>query len=189
MKGTASIVAAILLTFCASGAWAQSEVTLYWQGTKLIHDFMGRLVGELRQGVKQNGPVETIAVCKQKAPAIAAELGGQSGWKVGRTSLRVRNPLNAPDPWERRVLEDFQRRAAAGEKVKGMEYSEVVEQDGHRVYRLMKAIPTGGVCLLCHGQRVAPKVRKKINDLYPEDQATGFAPGQLRGAFTLQKQM
>ncbi|MFT6919058.1 MAG: hypothetical protein ACJA2G_001693 [Cognaticolwellia sp.] len=55
------------------------------------------------------------------------------------------------------------------------------------VLRYMKAIPTGGLCLACHGSKLADDVSSKVNELYPNDQATGFKLGDIRGAFTLQK--
>ncbi|RMG95091.1 MAG: DUF3365 domain-containing protein, partial [Candidatus Dadabacteria bacterium] len=33
----------------------------------------------------------------------------------------------------------------------------------------------------------APGLAAKIRELYPEDRATGFRAGELRGAFTLSK--
>jgi hypothetical protein len=49
----------------------------------------------------------------------------------------------------------------------------------------MKAIPTGGLCLACHGETIDPAVAGKIAELYPEDKATGFREGDLRGAFVV----
>jgi hypothetical protein len=38
-------------------------------------------------------------------------------------------------------------------------------------------------CLACHGTQLDAAVRQKLAELYPEDRATGFAPGELRGMF------
>jgi hypothetical protein len=51
----------------------------------------------------------------------------------------------------------------------------------------MKAIPTGTMCLACHGSSVDEKTLKKINTLYPNDQAIGFSSEDLRGAFSITK--
>ena len=59
------------------------------------------------------------------------------------------------------------------------------EKDGKRVFRYMKAIPTGALCLNCHGTTLAPEVAAKLHELYPADAATGFNAGDLRGAFTI----
>jgi hypothetical protein len=49
----------------------------------------------------------------------------------------------------------------------------------------MRAIPTAPVCTTCHGATVAPDVAAAIAARYPEDRATGFSPGDLRGAFSI----
>ena len=71
----------------------------------------------------------------------------------------------------------------------GLEEWQVETTDGGRVGRYMKAIPTGPQCVLCHGENIAPDLRETIQRLYPEDQATGFAPGELRGAFSVRVQL
>ena len=50
----------------------------------------------------------------------------------------------------------------------------------------MKAIGTAEKpCLTCHGSNIKPELAAKINSLYPEDKATGYKAGELRGAFTI----
>jgi len=47
----------------------------------------------------------------------------------------------------------------------------------------MKVIPTAEVCLKCHGSTLAPGVDKVLSELYPQDKATGYKKGDIRGAF------
>jgi hypothetical protein len=147
-------------------------------------EFMKTLKGELLQAMQAGGPVNAIAVCNTRAPSIAAELGAMRGWEVGRTSLKPRNLENAPDEWERSVLERFEQRKQAGEDPAKLEYFEVVEQNGQPVFRYMKAIPTAELCLSCHGAKLDPAVTAKLDELYPKDQARGYQLGDIRGAFT-----
>jgi len=155
----------------------------------LVKELGTDLKGKLVEAVQQGGPVNAIEVCHTEAPAIAQRISEGSGWKVGRTSLKVRNPGNAPDPWEVKVLQSFEERKAAGESLETMEYSEVVEADGAKSFRYMKPIPTAPVCLNCHGTELAPGVAQALDQLYPEDKARGFSTGDIRGAFTLSKPM
>jgi hypothetical protein len=143
------------------------------------------LKAELQAAVQAGGPIQAIGVCNEKAPGITQQVSAQSGFEVSRTSLRVRNPGNAPDEWERKVLEDFSSRAAAGQDLKTMEHHEVVESGGKRQFRYMKAIPLAELCVVCHGKDLAPEVAAKVDQLYPQDRARGFAPGELRGAFSV----
>jgi hypothetical protein len=39
------------------------------------------------------------------------------------------------------------------------------------------------LCVACHGKFLAPDVAAIIEEAYPEDQATGFEVGDLRGVF------
>lgn len=118
---------------------------------------------------------------------ISADISKKHGWDVGRTSLRVRNPANVPDAWEEKVLRDFEKRKAAGEDPARLEYAEIVNQSGKSTFRYMKAIviPAGAPCLACHGRELDASVAGKLRERYPNDRATGFREGDLRGAFSV----
>ncbi|MBS1213298.1 MAG: glutamate synthase [Proteobacteria bacterium] len=150
-----------------------------------VAEFSTVLKSELESAMKAGGPVNAIQVCQLKAPGIAAAVSKARGLRIARTSLKLRNPANAPDAWERAVLDRFQQQATDGADLSALEHYEVVETDGRKTFRYMKAIPTQGVCLNCHGGQIAPEVRAVLDRLYPNDQARGFKPGDLRGAFTV----
>lgn len=150
-----------------------------------VREFMQTLKQELQAGMQAGGPVNAISVCNLTAPAIASTYSARNGWDVGRTSLKLRNPDNAPDAWERSVLEAFEKRKEAGEDPAKMEFYEVVRQDDVSEIRYMKAIPTAGLCLACHGEQLDSIVKARLETLYPEDQALGYRAGDIRGAFTI----
>lgn len=155
----------------------------------VVGDFMLLLKTELKVAMKEGGPSNAIQVCKNKAPAIAADISQKHGWRVARTSLKLRNPHNEPDAWELKVMQEFEKRKTAGEEIKTLEYAEIVTTDGKKQFRYMKAIPTGEVCLQCHGSNPEPDVADILNKFYPKDQATGFKQGDIRGAFTVTQPM
>jgi nitrate reductase cytochrome c-type subunit len=156
-----------------------------------VKTFAQNLQGELQTAMKASGPIAAIAVCSEKAPAIAAAVSEAQGWSVGRTSLKPRNPDNAPDDWERSVLTSFDQRRAAGEDPAKLEFIEIVGDNGNREFRYMKAIGIAkdAPCLACHGTNIAPEVGAKLKALYPDDQATGYKTGDIRGAFTIRQPM
>ena len=152
-----------------------------------VQKFSATLKEALQEAVKSGGPVNGIAVCHDKAGQIATDLSQQLGMTVGRTSLKVRNSTNAADDWELAVLKQFDARKAQGEPADKLEFFEVTDHGGQKTFRYMKAIPTGALCLNCHGENLKPEVDAKLKELYPNDQARGFKEGDLRGAFTLAK--
>lgn len=177
----------IVLALLGAAAPAASPETA--EAKALVAKLQSTLQGELMGAMREGGPVKAIEVCRDRAPKLALEISRESGWSVARTALKVRNPRNAPDVWERAVLTEFASRASAGEDVATLERSEVVEAGGTKAFRFMKAIRTGEPCLTCHGASMKPELAAKVKALYPDDQATGFSAGELRGAFTATKKM
>ncbi len=149
-------------------------------------EFMETLKGHLQTAIKKDGPVHAIRVCSQEAPRIASRISRERGWEVGRTSLQLRNHANLPEVWERAILEEFAEKQAQRTKAENLEYAEVVDVNGEKRFRYMKAIPTQEVCLLCHGQELAAEVKEQLAEDYPYDQGAGFVVGDLRGAFSIE---
>ena len=147
----------------------------------LTQQFAASLQQELKRALSAGGPVEAVAVCKERAPQIASELSRLSGAKIRRTSLRFRNPMNAPEAWESRVLAEFAA-ADAADPGEPLEYFEL-QDDG--TIRYMSAIRTGGVCLACHGATLAEDLEEPLAVDYPHDRARGYSLGDLRGAFSV----
>ncbi|GFD83015.1 hypothetical protein KUL118_58770 [Tenacibaculum sp. KUL118] len=147
----------------------------------------GALKSRLKQAIQSGGLEAGVEECKLAAEPIAEGLS-QNGWAVGRTALKVRNPNNAPDEWEREQLALF---ASLLEKTKLEDKQPSTPIDTYKYdsdsgeFRYMMAIQQGQVCMACHGAQVSPSVKETILKHYPEDEATGFELGELRGAFTL----
>jgi len=177
--------AAILMTALAAGA--ETDLDASTRASRVvIKAFAEDLQAELKAAIAAGGPVAAIEVCNEKAPAIAARHAEENGWEIGRTSLKYRNPNNAPDPWEQAILQSFEDRKAAGEDPATIDHAAIVMRNGKRVIQYMKAIPTAEICLNCHGgAEVKPEVAAKLADFYPDDRARGFHVGDIRGAFSI----
>lgn len=176
--------------FTAMPALAAEEdmTALMGEAKTLIETFAGTLQGELKSAIQAGGPVNAISVCNEKAPQIALDAPSDPAWTIGRSSHRLRSPDNAADAYTAAAIEDFVAREAAGEALDTLMQAEIVEENGARVFRMVKAIPTGEACLACHGgDNVNEDVVAKLAELYPTDQARGFSQGQMRGVFTLTK--
>ena len=170
----------------AAAAFADDDLAArVGAGRAAIKSFAGALQEQLKSAMAAGGPTAAIEVCEIAAPAIAAEASEDRGWTIGRTSLKLRNPDNAPDQWELSVLRDFEARKAAGENPAGIDHAEFVVRGGKRTFRYMKAIGTRAVCTVCHGTAIAPEVAAALDALYPEDRARGFEVGDIRGAFSI----
>ncbi len=135
--------------------------------------FKQQLMGALKAGLAE-GPDQAIDACRIQAPAIAAGLTTESV-TLGRTSHRLRNPDNAGPEWATAVVQGYLEQ-------EGDWQPQVVDlPDGRTGY--VEPIVTQPLCLACHGSELAPQVAEALRTQYPEDRATGFAAGDLRGVF------
>lgn len=140
---------------------------------------------ELKAAIQTGGPVAAIEVCNTRALPISQSVSADNGMQVSRVSIKNRSPLNEASTWQAAVLENFEAQKAAGKEVQSLSWTETVLTGNGKEFRFMKAIPTGGVCLACHGVALAPEISSKLAQLYPEDKATGFNEGDIRGAFVV----
>jgi len=120
------------------------------------------------------GPEAAIEVCSAKAQRLARAASNERV-TVGRTSARLRNPKNAPRGWVKPILADYQRSPGVPP------YRTVLLDKGGVGY--VEPIYTARICLTCHGSDPSPSVAQRIRARYPEDRATGFRAGEIRGLF------
>lgn len=131
-----------------------------------------QLSGRLMEVMKSDGPGAAIEVCSKEALQFATQVGEQQGVKIGRTALKLRNPTNSPPTWASNLATD-----TATEP-------QFVSVDDHTVGALLP-IKLQQKCLTCHGESetLAPPVKEQLAKFYPNDTATGFKEGDLRGWF------
>jgi hypothetical protein len=134
-------------------------------GTRLVSGLVGAMEG---------GPANAIAFCNTAAPGLHSE-GLPEGVRLGRTSHALRNPDNAPPEWAEAHVESKSPVPLLARNPDG------------RIGELTP-INTAGICVTCHGpaNTLAPEVTASLAELYPEDQATGFVEGGLRGWFWIE---
>lgn len=180
-----------LLTATLAGCVSAPPADMSWvpQARSVSTAVPPKLLAVLQAEIARGGPEGAIAACRDQAPAMARAASEQTGWTVRRVSLRNRNPKAVPDAWERAALEDFDRRAAAKESAATLERAEVTMENGKPVQRYMRALPTLPLCTQCHGaaDKLSPAVTARLKALYPDDRATGYAVGDIRGAMTLRR--
>jgi len=169
-------IAMILSLLVAAPACTGSKLNeAKWKaaGAEAVLPFKQRLKGALVIGL-DGGPVAAISTCRVEAPKLAAE-ASLGGVEVGRASGKLRNPSNAAKPWMRSILDVYETDPERREPA-------VVAIDKNTV-GYAEPIFMQPLCVTCHGANLAPELQTKLDELYPTDQATGYAAGDFRGIF------
>jgi len=133
---------------------------------------------------------ETIALAnlehgeeaRRLMPAMAGnEIGKKfynaTGYQLRQISSKYRNPDNKPDKFEEKALAEF-------EKDKNLsEYKGVDKINGQKVLRYLTPLYIEEACLKCHSAKET--IPEFIQEDYPEDKATDYSFGDLRGAISV----
>ena len=126
---------------------------------------------------KRDGLPAAIEACATAAPALA-KAASVDGLTVGRATNKPRNPANAAVGWQAEALASFEAKVAAGAALDGASWT-AAGPDG--ATRYAEPLVIGPPCVTCHGAELSPEVKAALAARYPDDRATGYAQGDLRG--------
>ncbi len=153
-------------------------------GKKIAGNLFSTLKGELRTAMEEGGIEKAISVCNVKALPLTDSVALNSSFHVSikRTSLRVRNPKNAPDEQEKLALDLFTELLNSGDELPEFYIQKITRKEAVE-YNFYKPMKMESLCLTCHGDKftMAPNASKLLGKYYPEDQATGYKEGDFRG--------
>lgn len=175
MRGMFAAALMLILTIAACGAREDALDEEIARADEAMLALQTRLIEALTTELERSGPTGAIRVCRDAAPSITADVSSEGGVTVARTSHRLRNPNNTPPDWANEIVEQ-----SAGMKFE--EASQHVIDLGDDV-GVLRPIGTLGMCTTCHGDEAEmdPELLELIAESYPDDEATGFEVGDLRG--------
>lgn len=186
------LMSLVLLTSAGSlRAEADVEPAIAQSTREIAAQLLNQLGQKLKTAMTTEGPLAAVSVCKEAAPSIAKNLSAEHGIHITRVGTRVRNSkMGVPNAWQKEALTQFEERLARGDKPADLEYWRVIDSgNGKRELHYAKAIMVQPMCLSCHGQAsdISTPLAEKIKLEYPDDQATGYSVGKLRGAVVITK--
>ena len=155
------------------------ETAVLEAGGPAADALVGTLVTRLSGAIQHGGTASAMEFCSTSASALTAGVAREQDLDIKRTSLRYRNPANAPDQAETEALKYFESVLAET----GALPPEWVQKAGRDEYRYYRPLTVGPPCLQCHGTRdeIDPAVRTILDERYPDDLATDYAVGDFRG--------
>lgn len=144
----------------------------------------GVLGKNLMNAINTEGTEKAIEFCSTKAIVLTDSVGTAFYATIKRVSDKPRNLINMANENEIAFINELKEKVSKGEK---MTPKFTTFDDKITGYF---PIETNAMCLQCHGSKdldIKPNVLKKIAQLYPKDQATGYKENQLRGIFVVTK--
>jgi hypothetical protein len=155
------------------------------RGPVIVKEAFAVLSGNLGRAIAENGVNDALQFCSVQAAGLAAGVARTNHVLLKRVSHRARNPENRADAEELVLLESFRTALKASAAVA----PEVRTNAAGRFVFYAPITLNNPVCLKCHGdpeREIAPDTMTLIRKLYPEDRATGFKFGELRGLWRIE---
>lgn len=145
------------------------------------------LVARLGAAIDERGVAGAVDFCADEAIALTQAIQAEHDprLEIKRTTTLWRNPDNAPDEAEARVLAYLESLELAAPGSAPPMLTASGPQGSLRFYRVLRTAP---LCLQCHGSEdaLAPEVRPILAARYPNDRATGYGEGDFRGVIRVE---
>lgn len=153
-------------------------------GRKIAGETQKTLGGNLKKAIQSNGIPAAIKYCNTAAYPLTDSLSKLHDATIKRVSLNNRNPANAPDSVEEQLLEAYHYTAE-----EGGELEENIQElkDDYLLYT-KPIVVKKSLCLNCHGKKgteITAETQEILENLYPDDEATGYQMGDLRGMWSI----
>lgn len=138
------------------------------------------LISQMQQG----GPSQALPFCNVQAIPLTEIIATQEKVQLKRVSRMYRNSANKPNATELHVISDYESDLLRGKKL-----APVLISSPEGKPQFFAPIFINKKCLACHGvihSQVSKKTDSLIKALYPNDLATGYKVGDLRGIWSVQ---
>ncbi len=156
----------------------QQSINYRKLGDSLSLQAQQALISNLLGAVEKGGAAYAVDFCNENAAPLTRALSQKHQVEIQRISAKNRNPANAASLFDKKILDLFEAGTLKDTLVRFAK--------GYVYYKPIKiGMPT---CLQCHGkpkQDIDAAALKTIQRKYRFDKATGYAMGDLRGAWKL----
>jgi len=153
-------------------------------GDRMIDRVGGAMLSEVTRLLGNMTVEDAVSEVHLKNLELPAAVPGKpSVTAIKRTSMRLRNPANAPDAADKEALELVRHTINDGESMPRL-LVQKIEVAGQPVeYRVYKPVAVLPDCLQCHGSTdsLLPGVRMALERNYPEDKAIDYNAYDWRG--------
>jgi len=152
---------------------------------KAIKKLLKNFQSNFKPAMKKGGPVGATEFCSQKATSITEKVNSslKDGVSIKRVTLKPRNPKNLATGQEAKILGSLNELQQNGVVLPKM----LVQKIDDKHIKVIKPIMIKPMCVVCHGtsDKLDQKAYEAIKKNYPDDKATGYKAGDLRGAFVV----
>lgn len=159
----------------------EQKMELITKGQEIVKQSFQALSSELSKALQEGGVPNAIGYCHLKASPITDSLSSIHNVQISRISVKNRNIENRATLEDMAILDAYRQQLAEGRPLQA--HLEVTKQ---AITFYSPIVIQNAMCLLCHGkpgETMEEENYALIKTKYPDDLATGYQLGDLRGAW------
>ena len=163
----------------------EEQLAFYAKADSISMLAQQELLKEVSSAIQQSGPAYAVDFCSTHALPITDSIARANGIQLQRLSDRNRNPQNKLEELlDKQAWDSLQGLLSAGTKNASLQWKDAAQ---HPVFYkpIVLGMPT---CLKCHGnplEDIEAPTMDIIRTRYPDDLATGYRLGMLRGIWKI----
>lgn len=165
----------LVSTLLIASPSVEEQATL--KGNQISTALLQKLGGELKSQMQTSGPIGALHFCSQNALTLTEQIAKESKTSIKRISINNRNPVNQGNKDEIALLNEWDKLLKKGQP---LPEQKLVKVSNSTIMYYKPIVINNEACLKCHGN-VEGELAKAIHTTYPEDKATGYKMGDLRG--------
>jgi hypothetical protein len=153
-------------------------------GDSITRKVGGVFMSKISEKYSEGGYEAAAKFCSMNAYPLTDSLAKEYKVFLKRVSNKYRNPDNKPSELEKGILEAYEYSIEQGDKLESN--VQFIRPGDTILYNNPIRIPSE-FCLNCHGtpDQISEEVRTILQEEYPNDKATGYKVGDLRGMWSL----
>ncbi len=180
---SSSVFILILLVGCKEKKTATISETemasLSQLGDSIATEMQNTLLKNVSNAIEKGGTDYAVEYCNLKALPLTDSISQKHQVKIQRLSNKNRNPSNEIE----NAIDQL-----AWEHIQSQKSSTIQQDNQGKVYYYKPIVAAMPTCIKCHGttEDISESTQKIIAHKYPNDKATGYQTGDLRGMWKIQ---
>lgn len=177
-----TIILLTTITFFGCGSRIDSATYSKFQknGNAISQKAQATLLSNVGSAIQKGGAEYAVEFCNSEASNIITGLNQEYNCSISRVSEKNRNPNTALGSTQEKELWEIFKAGSLTDTI--------IQKNKSLVF--YKAIKIGiPACLKCHGNPesdINQATRKKLQELYPKDLATGYSLNDFRGLWKIE---
>lgn len=167
-----------------AGLSVKAQNVALQRGKSIVAETFSLLSSNLQTAIQQGGVSNALPFCSLAASPLTAGMANKHGVTIRRITHKPRNPVDRADATELQILDNFAAALTGTNPPPPL----VTNLTASTATFFAPIILNNELCLKCHGEPgkdISTENVAVIQHLYPQDEATGFKLGDLRGAWRI----